>query len=135
MIIFFVIFPKRKEHSNDFRSPVIRYFQNEESQREIATKTLLPRETARDIINKYKRTRCIGNLFGRGRKRKTTATIDRTIQRILKKDRQTSAEKVNSRDQETVGYIAKCSKCSESSTRNWNVRSSSWEKAVCQQGE
>ena len=60
----------------------------------MATKTLVPRETMRDIINKYKKTKCIGNLFGRGRKRKTTITTNRTIQRTLKKDRRTLAEKV-----------------------------------------
>ena len=85
---------KRKEHSNDFRSLVIRHFQNEDSQRKTATKTLLPREKVWDIINKYKRTKCIGNLFDRGRKGKTTTTTVRTIQRILKKDRRTSPEKV-----------------------------------------
>ena len=46
-----------------------------------------------DIINKYKRTKSIGNLFDRGRKEKSTTTTDRTIQRILKKDRRTSPEK------------------------------------------
>ena len=85
---------KRKEHSNDFRSRVIKHFQNGNSQRKTATKTLLPREMVRDIINKYKRTKCIGNLFDRGRKEKTTTTTDRTIQYILKKDRRTSPEKV-----------------------------------------
>ena len=59
--------PKRNEHSNDFRSLVIKHFQNGDSQGEIATKTLLPRETVLDIINKYKRTtKYIGNWFGRG---------------------------------------------------------------------
>ena len=57
--------PKRKEHSYDFRSIVIKHFQNGYSQREIGTKTLLQRETVRDIINKYKSTKCIGNLLGR----------------------------------------------------------------------
>ena len=85
---------KRKEHSNDFRSLVIKHFQNGDSQRKTATKTLLLREMVRDIINKYKRTKCIGNLFDRGRKEKTTTTTDPTIQRILKKDRRTSPEKV-----------------------------------------
>ena len=85
---------KIKEHSNDFRSLVIKHFQDGDSQRKIATKTLLPREMVRDIINKYKRTKCIGNLFDRGQKEKTTTTNDRTIQRILKKDRRTSPENV-----------------------------------------
>ena len=56
-------------------------------------KTLLPREKVRDIINKYKRNKCMRNLFGRGRKRKTITTTDRTIRRILKKDRRTSNKK------------------------------------------
>ena len=86
--------PKRKEHSDDLHSLVIRHFQNGDFQREIATKILLSWETMLDIINKYKRTKCIGNLFGRGLRRKTTTTIDRTIQHILKKDGRTSSEKV-----------------------------------------
>ena len=48
----------------------------------------------RNITNKYKRTNCIGNLFSRGRKRRTTTTTDRTILHIPKKDWRTSAEKV-----------------------------------------
>ena len=94
MIIFFIMIRKRKEYSNDFRSLVIKHFQNRNSQRKTAIKTLLPREMVRNIINKYKRTKCIGNLFDRGRKEKTTTTIDRTIQRILKKDGRTSPEKM-----------------------------------------
>ena len=86
--------PKRKESSNDLRSLVIKHFQSRDSQREVETKTSLPRETVRDIINKYTRTKCIGNLFDRGRKEKTTTTTDRMIQRILKKDRRTSPEKM-----------------------------------------
>ena len=36
------------------------------------------------MVDKYKSTKCIGNLFERGRKRKTRATTDRLIQRKLK---------------------------------------------------
>ena len=79
--------PKRKEHSDDLRTLVIKHFLNGDSQWEIAKKTLLGRETVRSMIKKYKSTKCIGNLFGRGRKRKTTATTDRLIQRKLKCDR------------------------------------------------
>ena len=60
--------PKRKEQSNDLCLLAIKHFQSGVSQREIVTKTLLPQETVRDIINKYKRIKCIGNLFDRGRK-------------------------------------------------------------------
>ena len=74
MIIFFIMIRKRKENSNDFRSLVIKHFQSGDSQREVETKTFLPREMVRDIINRYKRTKCIGNLFDRGRKEKSTTT-------------------------------------------------------------
>ena len=82
--------PKRKEHSDDLRTLVIKHFLNGDSQREIAKKTLLSRETVRSMIKKYKSTKCIGNLFGHGRKRKTAATTDRLIQRKLKCDRRKS---------------------------------------------
>ena len=36
------------------------------------------------MVDKYKSTKCIGHLFGRGRKRKTRTTTDRLIQRKLK---------------------------------------------------
>ncbi|CAF4491485.1 unnamed protein product, partial [Rotaria magnacalcarata] len=42
-------------------------------------------------IAKYKSTKCIGNLIGRGRKRKTTAHVDRVIQRKIKTNRRKSA--------------------------------------------
>ena len=46
------------------------------------------------MVDKYKSTKCIGNLFGRGRKRKTRATTDRLIQRKLKLIRRKSASMV-----------------------------------------
>ena len=46
------------------------------------------------MVNKYKSTKCIGHLFGRGRKRKARATTDRLIQRKLKLDRRKSASTV-----------------------------------------
>jgi transposase len=72
--------PKKKEHSNDLRTLVIKHYLNGDSQREIAAKTLLSRTTVQSMIKKYKSTKCIGNRFGRGRKRGTTATTDRLIQ-------------------------------------------------------
>ena len=51
--------PKRNEHSNDLRSLVIKDFQDGDFQREMATKALLPQETMRDIINKYKISTCL----------------------------------------------------------------------------
>ena len=61
--------PKKKDHSNDLRSLVIKRYQNEDSQQEVSTKVLLPRETKQYIIRRYKETKCIGNVFGHVRKR------------------------------------------------------------------
>ena len=86
--------PKKKEHSHDLRILVIKHYQNGDSQREISIKVLLSRETIRYITRKCKETKCIGNLFGRGRKRKTTAARDRLIVRKIKSNRRLSAHKV-----------------------------------------
>ena len=74
---------KKKDHSDDLRTPVIRYDQNDDSLSEIATKTLLSRSTVQYIVDKYKSTKWIGHLFERARKRKTRATTDGLIQRKL----------------------------------------------------
>lgn len=79
--------PRRKEHSSDIRSLVVQHFTNGDSYATIATKTLLPRSTIQYIIKRYKKTKCILNMKGRGRKRKTTAAVDRIIQRKIKVDR------------------------------------------------
>ena len=46
------------------------------------------------MIAKYKKTKCIANIFGRGRNRNTTKRIDQTIQRKVEVDRQKSAPSV-----------------------------------------
>ena len=46
------------------------------------------------MVDKYKSTKCIGYLFGRGRKEKTRSTTDRLIQRKLKFDRRKSVSTV-----------------------------------------
>ena len=81
-----------------------------------------------DIINKYKRSKSIGNLFDRARKEKsTTRTTDRTIERILKKERRTSPEKVAAEINKQLHISL--------SARNRNVRSSSYEQALYQQNQ
>ena len=85
---------KKKEHKNDLRNLVLQHYQNGDSQREIAAKTLLPRTTVQYMIEKYKSIKRVGNLFGRARRRKTTATTDRLIQRKVKLDRRKSASAV-----------------------------------------
>ena len=95
--------PKKKEHNNDLTNPVIQHYQNGDSQREIAAKTLLLGTTVEYMIEKYKSTKCIGNLFGRGRRRKTTATTDRLIQRKVKLDRRKSASSVKVKIENELG--------------------------------
>ena len=46
------------------------------------------------MIKEYKLTKCIGNIIGRGRKRKTTAQIDLTIQRKIKANRRISSTSI-----------------------------------------
>ena len=76
--------PKKKEHSYDLRTLVIRHDLDGDLLSEIAAKTLLSRSIAQYMVDKYKSTKCIDHLFGRARKRKTRATTDRLIQRKLK---------------------------------------------------
>ena len=64
---------------------------------------LVPRETVRYIIQKYKATKCIGNLFGRGRKRKTSAATDRMIVRKIKSNRRISAHVVKAEIEVELG--------------------------------
>ena len=86
--------PARKEHSNDSRELVIKHQLNGDSEREIASKTLHSRDSMHFMITKYKKTTCIANLAGHGRKRKTTARVDKLIQRKIKVDRRKSASSV-----------------------------------------
>ena len=55
------------------------------------------------MIEKLKSTKCIGNLFGRGRRTKTTGIIDRLIQRKVKLDRQKSASPVKAEIENELG--------------------------------
>ena len=85
---------KKKEYSNDLREAVIKHFLNGNSEREIVCKVLIPRSSVNYMITKYKSTKCIGNMIGRGRKRKTTIHTDRIIQRKIKTDRRKSSRSV-----------------------------------------
>jgi transposase len=95
--------PKKREHSTDLRSLVIEHFLHGDSYAVIAKKVLIPRPTVQSIIQKYKRTKCIVNLPGRGRKRKTTAVVDRIIQRKIKVDRRKSTSVVRSEIENELG--------------------------------
>ena len=85
---------KKKEYSNDLREVVIKHFLNGDSEREIACKVLIPRSSVNYMITKYKSMKCIGNMIGRDRKRKTTIHTDRIIQRKIKSDLRKSSTSV-----------------------------------------
>ncbi|CAF3584122.1 unnamed protein product [Rotaria socialis] len=85
---------KKKEYYNDLREVVIKHYLNGDSESEIAQKTLISRDSVHYMVEKYKSTKCIGNIIGRGRKRKTTAHTDRVIQRKIKVDRRKSASTI-----------------------------------------
>ncbi|XP_012560492.1 uncharacterized protein LOC105846365 [Hydra vulgaris] len=127
--------PKKKEHCNDLRALVIQHYQNGDSQREIAAKTLLPRETVRYIIKKYKQTKCIGNLFGRGRKRKTTETLDRLIVRKVKSDRRKSANAVKIEVETELGISLHANTIRNRLHEAGTLWSCSTKETICQQNQ
>ena len=86
--------PKEKEYPVDLRQTVIKHYLNADSEREIVQKLIIPRTSVHYIIDKYKKTKCIQNIIGRGRKHKTTVYLDRAIQRKIKADRRKSASSV-----------------------------------------
>ena len=77
----------KKEYSYDLLETVIKHFLNGDSEREIARKVLIPRTSIHRMIQKYKSTKCIGNIIGRGQKRKKITHTDRLIQRKIKATR------------------------------------------------
>ena len=80
----------RKEFSHDLREVVIKRYLYGDSERDIARDLLISRNAVHYMIAKCKSTKCIGNLIGRGRKRKTTAHLDRVTQRKIKINRRRS---------------------------------------------
>ena len=86
--------PKKKEYSFDTRETVIKHYLSDDYEPQIAIKMLIPRSSINSIITKYKKTKCIGNIIGRGRKRKTSVNVDRIIQCKIKVDRRKSAPSV-----------------------------------------
>ena len=97
--------PKKKEHLGDIRSLVIEHFLNGDFYAMIAKQVLIPHPTVQSIIKKYKQTKYILNLLGRGRKRKTTASVDRIIQRKIKLDRRKSALTVKAEIEKELGVF------------------------------
>ena len=91
--------------TDNIRSLVIEHFFSGDSYAMRAKKVLIPRPTVQPIIKKYKQTKCILTLSGRGRKRKTTASVDRIIQRKIKLDRRKSASTVKAEIEKELGVI------------------------------
>ena len=86
--------PKNKEHFNDLRELVIKHFLDGDSERETDKKVLIPRDSVQCIIGKYESTKSIGNLKGRGRRRKISTNTDHILQRKVKTNRRKSVASV-----------------------------------------
>ena len=85
---------KLKEYSNNLRNLVIRHFLSGFSDRDITHKILISRTSIRYIISKYRSTKCIRNIIGRGQKKKTTAHVDRSIRRKIMANRRISSTRI-----------------------------------------
>ena len=92
-----------EEHSNDLRELVIKNFLNGKTERDIVRDVFISCNTVHSIIKKYKSKKCVANMWGSGRKRKTIANVDRVIQRKIKVDRRKSALSVKSELQTELG--------------------------------
>ena len=66
---------------------------------------LIPRDSVHCIIAKYKLAKCIGNLMGRGRRRKTSTHTDRILQRKDKTNRRKSASSLKAELENEVKVI------------------------------
>ena len=97
--------PKKKEYLVDLRQTVIKHDRNGHSGHEIAQKLIIPRTSVHYIIDKYKKTKCVQNIIGRDRKRKTTVYLDRAIQRKIKADRRKLASSVKTVIETEFGII------------------------------
>ena len=97
--------PKKKKYPVDLRRTVIKHVLNGDSEHEIAQKLIIPRTSVHYIIDKYNKTKCVQNIIGRGRKRKATGYLDRTVQRKIKADRRKSASSVKAVIETEFGII------------------------------
>ena len=68
-------------------------------------KLLCSRNTVHSIIDKYKKSKCIGNILDRGEKRKTTLRVDKITQRKGKVDRRKSASSIRQEIEQELGVI------------------------------
>ena len=101
----FYMAPEKKEYPVDLRQTVIKHVLNGDSQHEIAQKLIIPRTSVHYIIDKYKKTKCVQTIIGRGQKRKTTVYLDQAIRRKIKADRRKSASSVKAVIETEFGII------------------------------
>ena len=97
--------PKKKEYPVDLRQTVIKHYLNGDSEHQIAQKLIVPRTSVHYSIDKYKKTKCVQNIIGRGRKRKPTVYFHRPTQRQIKADRRKSASSVKAVIETEFGII------------------------------
>ena len=76
--------PMKKQYLVDLQQTVIKHVLNGHSEHEIAQKLIIPRTSVHYIIDKYKKTKCLHNIIGRGQKCQTTVYLDRAIHRKIK---------------------------------------------------
>ena len=84
----------KKECSNDLGQLVIKHFLNSDSEREIAKKVLIPRDSVHYIIAKYKSTKVHRKFKGSTSKTKDKYLHGRLLQRKVKTNRRRSAASV-----------------------------------------
>jgi transposase len=100
---------RRKEYSDGLREVVIKHFLDDDSEREIAHKVLIPCITVHRMIVKYKSTKCIGKFPDRGRKRKSTVHVARIISHKIKTDRWKAALSIKMELETELGTVVSVS--------------------------
>ena len=124
---------KFKKYSNDLRNLVIKHFLSDFSDRDIAHKVLILQTSICYIISKYKFTKCIRNIIGRGRKRKITAHVDRSIRRKIKANRWISSTRIKAELQYEINVAISESTIKRRAHKSWSFWSYCQKKAVYQQ--
>lgn len=97
--------PKTKEYSTDFRNAVVTMSKEKFSLGQIADILKCSKSSVQYILEKFSRDGSVNTSPGRGRPRLTTSKEDRIIQRIVKKNRRISAEKVRIEIKEQNGML------------------------------
>ncbi|CAF3421314.1 unnamed protein product [Rotaria sp. Silwood2] len=86
--------PKSKEYSEDFRQLIIQHHLLGKSLHEIAEIVRTVKSTVQSTVNKYKKMKTVKTIADRGRKRKTTHTVDQVIINKIRQNRGISAKAI-----------------------------------------